>query len=89
MTKPNPEIYLKALDLLQLSPSECVMVAAHAYDLAAAKSTGMKTVYVQRPTEDLELEMERVKGEVSLFIDETDGKRQGGLKKLADILLDT
>lgn len=86
MTKPDPEIYLKALDLLQLNPSECVMVAAHAYDLAAAKSTGMKTVYVQRPTEDLDLEMERVKGEVHLFVDGTNGKKDSGLGELADIL---
>ena len=28
------------------------MVAAHIYDLRAAASHGMKTVYVRRPTED-------------------------------------
>ena len=62
------------------------MVAAHAYDLAAAKSTGMKTVYMQRPTEDLDLEMGRVKGEVDLFLDGTDGKKENGLGELANIL---
>ena len=86
LTKPDPEIYLKALDQLQLNPSECVMVAAHAYDLAAAKSTGMKTVYVQRPTEDLDLDKKRVRGDVDLFIDGTDGKTESGLGELAEML---
>ncbi|KAF4632155.1 hypothetical protein G7Y89_g5962 [Cudoniella acicularis] len=38
LTKPDPAIYLKALDLLGLSekPEEAVMVAAHFYDLVAA-----------------------------------------------------
>ena len=35
--KPSPEIYLKAIELLQLRPEECIMVAAHAYDLRAVK----------------------------------------------------
>jgi beta-phosphoglucomutase-like phosphatase (HAD superfamily) len=29
-------MYLKAVELLDLPPSDCVMVAAHAYDLRAA-----------------------------------------------------
>ena len=44
--KPAPESYLKALKVLQLKPEECVMVAAHAYDLRGAKAVGIKTVYV-------------------------------------------
>jgi HAD superfamily hydrolase (TIGR01493 family) len=35
--QPDPEIYLKATRLLQRDPAECIMVAAHAYDLRAAK----------------------------------------------------
>jgi HAD superfamily hydrolase (TIGR01493 family) len=35
--QPGPGIYRKAMDLMQLDPKECVMVAAHAYDLRAAK----------------------------------------------------
>jgi FMN phosphatase YigB (HAD superfamily) len=29
--------YQRVLELLQLEPHECIMVAAHAYDLRAAK----------------------------------------------------
>ena len=34
--KPDPAIYLKALELMALQPSQAAMVAAHAYDLRAA-----------------------------------------------------
>ena len=37
LTKPDPAIYHKAMALLGRKPEECVMVAAHAYDLEAAK----------------------------------------------------
>jgi HAD superfamily hydrolase (TIGR01493 family) len=37
LTKPDPAIYHKAIDLLGHRPEECVMVATHAYDLKAAK----------------------------------------------------
>jgi HAD superfamily hydrolase (TIGR01493 family) len=42
LTKPDPAIYRKAIELLGHKPEECLMVAAHAYDLEAAKK-----VYVQ------------------------------------------
>ena len=34
--KPAPEVYQKAMKALRLDPDQCVMVAAHAYDLKAA-----------------------------------------------------
>lgn len=34
--QPDPRIYLRALELLDLPPDEACMVAAHAYDLRAA-----------------------------------------------------
>jgi HAD superfamily hydrolase (TIGR01493 family) len=37
LAKPDPAIYLKATELLKCKPEECVMVAAHADDLSAAK----------------------------------------------------
>lgn len=37
LTKPDPAIYHRALELLKLKAEDCVMVAAHAYDLKAAK----------------------------------------------------
>ena len=49
--KPTPEAYLTAIELLGLLPGEVMMVAAHNYDLAAARSHGMRTAFVPRPTE--------------------------------------
>jgi HAD superfamily hydrolase (TIGR01493 family) len=34
--KPAPEVYRMTMKVLRLEPNECVMVAAHAYDLKAA-----------------------------------------------------
>ena len=49
--KPDPEAYLKAVDLLSLKPEQVMMVAAHPGDLRAAARTGLKTAYVIRPLE--------------------------------------
>ncbi|WP_022720754.1 haloacid dehalogenase type II [Rhodopseudomonas sp. B29] len=49
--KPDPETYLGAARLLNLSPGEVMMVAAHNNDLAAAQALGLKTAFVARPTE--------------------------------------
>jgi 2-haloacid dehalogenase len=49
--KPDPEVYLGAIHLLNLKPSEVMLVAAHNYDLHAARSHGMRTGFVLRPTE--------------------------------------
>ena len=49
--KPTPESYDKTAAFLQLAPSECLMVAAHPTDLAAAATRGFRTAYVHRPTE--------------------------------------
>lgn len=49
--KPAPEVYLTAIELLGLAPSEVMMVAAHNYDLAAARSHGMRTAFIPRPAE--------------------------------------
>jgi 2-haloacid dehalogenase len=49
--KPAPEAYQTALELLGLAPGEVMMVAAHNYDLAAARSLGMRTAFLPRPTE--------------------------------------
>jgi 2-haloacid dehalogenase len=34
--KPSKETYQTAIKALELKPSECIMVAAHVYDLKAA-----------------------------------------------------
>jgi 2-haloacid dehalogenase len=49
--KPKPRVYLAACEALALPPSECVMVAAHSYDLQAAAANGLGTAHVGRPQE--------------------------------------
>ena len=49
--KPDPEVYKNAVGLLGLHPYQVMMVAAHNFDLEAAKKIGMKTAYVHRPLE--------------------------------------
>jgi len=49
--KPAPEAYLRTLDILAMQPEEVCMVAAHNGDLAAARSCGLRTAFVPRPTE--------------------------------------
>jgi 2-haloacid dehalogenase len=49
--KPDPAVYLGAIRLLGLKPHEVMMVAAHNYDLERARSHGMRTAFVSRPTE--------------------------------------
>ncbi len=49
--KPAPEVYLGAIGLLGLKPREVMMVAAHNYDLRNARSHGMRTAFIARPTE--------------------------------------
>jgi 2-haloacid dehalogenase len=49
--KPDPTVYLGAAELLETAPEKIMLVAAHNYDLAAARKHGMKTAFVARPTE--------------------------------------
>jgi 2-haloacid dehalogenase len=59
--KPDPESYLGAADLLGVEPSEVMMVAAHKYDLMAARDVGLRTAFVARPHEfgpDREVDVE-------------------------------
>jgi 2-haloacid dehalogenase len=49
--KPQPECYLTTADMLGLRPPQCLMVAAHNGDLAAASALGFRTAFVTRPTE--------------------------------------
>jgi 2-haloacid dehalogenase len=50
--KPKPRVYLAAAAALDLRPGECMMVAAHSYDLAAAAALGLKTGHIARPNEN-------------------------------------
>jgi 2-haloacid dehalogenase len=49
--KPTPEAYLRSAEALGLRPEQCLMVAAHPADLAAAARSGLRTAYVPRPLE--------------------------------------
>jgi 2-haloacid dehalogenase len=49
--KPQREAYLTTAALLGLRPEQCLMVAAHNGDLAAASSFGLRTAFVPRPAE--------------------------------------
>lgn len=50
--KPSLQAYRTAARLLELKPSEAMMVAAHEGDLAAARSAGLHTAFVNVPEED-------------------------------------
>jgi 2-haloacid dehalogenase len=49
--KPLPQAYLASAQLLNLAPSEVMLVAAHNGDLTAAAASGLRTAFVARPTE--------------------------------------
>ena len=49
--KPDPEVYLGACRLLSLDPAQVMLCAAHNGDLAAARSHGLRTAFIPRPTE--------------------------------------
>jgi 2-haloacid dehalogenase len=49
--KPKPRVYLAACEAFDLAPSDCVMVAAHSSDLAAAAAAGLHTAHIARPNE--------------------------------------
>ncbi|WP_317995881.1 haloacid dehalogenase type II [Vulcanimicrobium alpinum] len=49
--KRDSEVYLGAIELLATTPDRVMLCAAHNDDLAAAKSHGMRTAFVARPTE--------------------------------------
>ena len=49
--KPNPEVYLGAVKMLDAEPGDVMMVAAHAYDVDGAREAGLRTAYVFRPDE--------------------------------------
>jgi 2-haloacid dehalogenase len=49
--KPKPAVYLAACAAFDLQPGECMMVAAHSNDLAAAAKLGLRTAHTARPDE--------------------------------------
>ena len=49
--KPKARVYLAAAGAFDLVPQECMMVAAHSNDLAAAAACGLRTAHIARPNE--------------------------------------
>ncbi len=49
--KPKPRVYLAACAAFDLAPGDCMMVAAHSNDLAAAAASGLRTAHIARPNE--------------------------------------
>ncbi len=49
--KTKPIVYLSACDAFDLAPAQCMLVAAHSNDLAAASALGLRTAHVARPNE--------------------------------------
>ena len=49
--KPKPVVYLAACAAFDLKPVECMMVAAHSNDLAAAAACGLRTAHTARVNE--------------------------------------
>jgi 2-haloacid dehalogenase len=49
--KPKPRVYLAACDAFSLAPAQCMMVAAHSRDLAAAAQCGLRTGHIARVNE--------------------------------------
>ena len=49
--KPDPQVYLTALRLLECRPEDAGMVAAHGSDLRAAAALGLRPIFIRRPAE--------------------------------------
>jgi 2-haloacid dehalogenase len=49
--KPKARVYLAACAAFDLVAGDCMMVAAHSYDLLAAANCGLRTAHIARPSE--------------------------------------
>ncbi|MDE0051166.1 MAG: haloacid dehalogenase type II [Rhodospirillales bacterium] len=49
--KPQAAVYIASAAALGLAPAQVMMVAAHNFDLAAAREAGLATAFVARPDE--------------------------------------
>lgn len=64
--KPDPKVYQGGAREAGVQVGEAAMVAAHLYDLEAAKKVGLRAIYVERKQEEdaSEAEQERMRKEV-------------------------
>jgi 2-haloacid dehalogenase len=49
--KPKRRVYLASAEAFDLTPAQCMMVAAHSGDLQAAAACGLHTAFIARPNE--------------------------------------
>ena len=49
--KPDPRTYLGVAAVFDVSPGQVMLAAAHHDDLAAARTCGLRTGYIERPLE--------------------------------------
>ncbi len=47
--KPHRTVYLWASETLEVAAADCMLVAAHGWDVAGAKWAGMRSAFVERP----------------------------------------
>jgi 2-haloacid dehalogenase len=47
--KPSPVVYRRACQVLEVGPSDCMMVAAHVWDLLGAQAVGFSSALITRP----------------------------------------
>ena len=68
--KPELRVYKQTLTYLGLRPEEAAMVASHPYELEAARSIGLGTIFVSRPLEygDLAFAHEMAAESVSQYV---------------------
>lgn len=69
----HAEAYMEAARSITLPPANCAVVSAHLDELRVASSAGMKTIYVRRSSEDLDVEADVFSklegGEFDLVVD--------------------
>ncbi|GAC1310258.1 MAG: haloacid dehalogenase type II [Mucilaginibacter sp.] len=51
--KPHPATYLGVAKKLKILPGDCIMIAAHGWDLAGAKQAGLLTAFIERKGQSL------------------------------------
>jgi 2-haloacid dehalogenase len=49
--KPDPRTYLGVAAVFDVTPNQVMLAAAHHDDLAAARTCGLRTGYIERPNE--------------------------------------
>ena len=47
--KPDPAVYLQVCREMDVAPAQCVMVAAHSWDILGAQAVGMQGALITRP----------------------------------------